>query len=151
MVSLVFNRAIKKIAVVLLLLIVVACSSTSGPVVIRDSTPPVPETKGPGVIEDTPPAVQPVAPSRSTKLIPVVEKLVGQSNLALKNQQYEKAINLAERGLRINRKEARLYWVLSRAYKSEGNRQQSIYFAKQGLRYADRSDDIYRQLSTLSR
>jgi len=142
-----------KIVTVSLLFIVAGCSSTSGPVIIRESSTPAITTKDVGSVdaESRPATAQPVAPNRTKKIIPVVEKLISQSNRELINKQYEQAINFAERGLRIDRKEPRLYLVLSKAYKRDGNRQQSIYFAKQGLRYAEKNNSDYQELSALSK
>ncbi len=136
--------------IALLFLIVTACSSTSGPVVIRDSstispvTPTVSEEKKEESIQQA--RVQPVTPDGPVKVIPLVEKLVIQSRQEYSNKNYEQAINLAEKGLRVNRKEARLYLVLAKAYKAEKNTKQSNYFAKQGLRYAKKGEPTYSEL-----
>lgn len=142
----------KKVLMVLFLFVVTACSSTTGPVVIRESSTPVLTKDGRNVDVDNKPATaQPVAPSRVNTTIPVVEKLIVQSNQELSNKRYEQAINLAERGLRINRKEPRLYLALAKSHKGEGNRQQSVYFAKQGLRYVAKDSNVYRELVSLSK
>jgi Flp pilus assembly protein TadD len=147
------NATVLKIVTVMLLLVVAACSSTTGPVVIRESSSHVMTSKDDGSVgvDSKSARLQPVAPNRTLATIPVVEKLIVQSNFEARNKNYEQAINLAERGLRINRKEPRLYLALSKACKGGGNRQQSVYFARQGLRYAKRGSDVYRSLTALSK
>ena len=113
-----------------------ACSTATGPVVIRDSqSAPIVDGSDAEALEKTIAIAQPVVPDKQTQFIPLVEKLVKQSNGALSYQRYDKAINLAERGLRIDRKDPRFYLVLARAYRALNHKKQSVYFAKQGLRY----------------
>ncbi len=133
-----------------------ACSSTGGPVVIRDSQESSFPTPTPTVEERTdenPQVViaQPVVPDRQQKTLPLVEKLVAQANQQIANRNYDQAINLSERGLRINRKESRLYLALAKAYRGLSNKQQSVYFAKQGLRYAPKDSDVFTQLKRMSK
>jgi len=147
-----FN-AIIKISLAIFLIVLTACTSTSGPVVIRESSAPIATKKDDNAVdtENKQAMVQPVAPDRSANRIPALEKLLAHSNIEIVNRNYDKAISLAERGLRISRKDPRLYLALSKAHKGEGNRQQSVYFAKQGLRYSERESDVSQALKQLAR
>ena len=137
---------IKIVIIVLLALMLSTCVSNSGPVVIRE--PAKPAVKPSEVPAQA--IVQPVIPDQSPKHIPLLEKLITQSTQALDNNSYEQAINLAEKGLRIQRKESRLYLLLAKAYRANDNVQQSIYFAKQGLRYVTNNNPIYDELMVLA-
>ena len=108
-------------------------------------------TEEPSVSTEDIAIAQPVVPDRRLKSIPLIEQLVGQSSQALSDQRYTQAINLAERGLRIDRKEARFYLVLARSYRGLNNNKQSVYFAKQGLRYASKNTSEYASLIALAR
>ena len=133
-----------KLILLLFITTLVACSSATGPVKVRESTRTTESSTDSAV-------VQPVVPSQRSNGIPLIERLVTQSYQALDRRNYQVAINTAERGLRVDRKEARFYWVLAQSYKFLQNQQQSIYFAKQGLRYASKKEVIYGQLQSLSR
>ncbi len=137
-------------------LILSACSSTGGPVIIRDSQEPVfsdPATgeERAGETQQQVVIAQPVVPDRQQATVPLIERLVVQANQQIANRNYDQAINLSERGLRINRKESRLYLTLAKAYSGLSNKQQSVYFAKQGLRYASKDGDVFTQLKRLSK
>ena len=125
----------------------VGCSA-AGPVVIRDVNPPPPvvadDENAPTVAITTP-----VAPTQAQTASPLIEKLVQQGDTAIAQQAYLQAIQLAERGLRIDRKEPRFYRILSESYRQLGNQQQSLGFARQGLQYAQKASSVYQQLSDL--
>lgn len=139
------DKMCKIISVSVLLVLLAACTTTSGPVVIR-YTRSVVDTSN----EATVAIAQPVVPEKQQSSIPLIERLAVQSNQALNDKEYNNAINLAERGLRINRKESRFYLVLSKAYRWLENQKQSVYFAKQGLRYTQKQHSIYSELKRLS-
>lgn len=82
---------------------------------------------------------------------PLVERLVSKARAQLNEQAYQQAITTAERGLRVERKEPRFYWLLSQAYIGLNNREQATLFAKQGLRYAPKNSGIYFDLQSLAR
>lgn len=126
-----------------------ACSSPTGPVNIRDTNPSsqLNDNEGLNIAR-----LQPVVPDKQEQSsIPIVKQFIDRANDALASGQADRAIEFAERGLRIDRKESRLYLVLAEAYRSKANNKQSRYFAKQGLRYAKRSGSTYRKLLHLSR
>ena len=122
-----------------------ACTPTSGPVVIRETV-----IREAVIHEADSKIVRPVTPDESQTMLPFVENLVAQAKRSLAIQDYEQAINLAEKGLRINRKDPRLYLLLAKAYREQHEQQQSIYFAKQGLRYSKKGDDSYSELISLT-
>jgi tetratricopeptide (TPR) repeat protein len=137
--------------------VLAACSSTIGPVTIRESanvdaepennTQNINSNKDDGISVAL---VKPVNPDALTSRVPIVEMLVQQANLQYKANNYNKTINIAERGLRIDRKEPRFYLALTKAYKSLNNAQQAIYFARQGLRYAKQNSPVFFELKRMS-
>jgi hypothetical protein len=142
--------------ILLLSMVLASCSSTTGPVIIRDSTNVGGALANSG-IENNDKAkdekialVNPVKPDVKTKTVPIIEKLVQQSSQEYQASNYNQSINIAERGLRIDRKEPRFYLALTKAYKGLKNTQQSIFFAKQGLRYAEKNSPIFYELKNLS-
>ena len=119
-----------------------ACTSTSS-VVVRDID--AVEQKVPTISE--PQKQTPVYQERATPTLPIVERLFSQADAALKAAQWQQAIATAEKGLRIERKDPRFYWVLASAYLELADKKQSQDFARQGLRYADKNSPLARQLS----
>jgi tetratricopeptide (TPR) repeat protein len=133
-------------------MVVSACTSTRGPVTIRETgAPPLIESTTDSGAKPQVAIVQPVVPDKQKSLLPLVESRVVQANNELQRKRYEQAINLAEQGLRIDRKEPRLYLVLAQAYQSLANKQQAVYFAKQGLRYAQKNTPVFDKLFVLSK
>lgn len=123
-----------------------ACASNTGPVVIRDSDHAAQSSSK--VEKSSRPDVRPVAPATpaASSVSPLKQKLIRQSEDALAKDNPKGAIVLAERGLRIDRKSPRFYQVLAAAYHALSNQAQSVYFAKQGLRYAKKGSTVYRSL-----
>ena len=74
------------------------------------------------------------APS-APEVQPVIDSLVRQGQQKLRQSSWHEAINIAEQGLRIERRSSRLYMILSKSYEGLGQRQQAISFARQALRY----------------
>lgn len=142
------------IVVVTVVVTLAACTRSTGPAVIRDAVPPgagqktarQPESTGESVA-----MLQPPVPGQQPAAIPLVEQLIRRANQELDNHNFERAIADAEHGLRINRREPRLYLVLAKAYEQLANQKQSTHFARQGLRYAARDSDSYRSLEALAR
>lgn len=145
--------SIKKVLIVTGLL--QACSST-GPVTIRESAPTQASSPPVEVPQNnqTPPApvamVQPVMPKQSQHHVPLLQSLTTQTDQALKQASYTQAINLAERALRIDRRDAYFYYALATAYKALGNSNQSVYFANQGLRYVKKDTPLLSDLNALA-
>ncbi len=141
--------------ITLVSLLLASCVSTTGPVTIRDSSgePTYRESQrnenGRGGQADIA-VLSPVRPDAKKTVVPIIDKLVSQADRQVVAADYKKAINTAERGLRINRKEPRLYLALAKAYRGLQNPRQSSYFAKQGLRYAKKGDNVFRQLKSMS-
>ena len=133
--------------IVILVLMLIACSSSTGPVTIRGTSSSTGSLNDSRIQVAKVQPVKPIQELKTTRLI--IESYIDQANRALSSGQSVKAIELAERGLRINRKEPRLYLVLAEAYAEKANTRQSVLFAKQGLRYADKKSSVYRQLQWL--
>ncbi|MFT7223213.1 MAG: hypothetical protein ACI82Z_000746 [Cellvibrionaceae bacterium] len=125
-----------------------ACSSTMGPVSVSDREILPVQTQGPSRDSLVIAKVLPVVPDKEGKTLPLVEKLIDQANSALGGQQLNRAIEIAERGLRVDRKEDRLYLVLAQAYGLQNNLRQARHFAQQGLRYAEPNSDVYQKLKS---
>ncbi len=64
-------------------------------------------------------------------------------------QQWQQAIEVAERGLRIDRRMAEFYLVLAQSYEAMGERSSAQSFARQGARYAPVGGRVYKQLRVL--
>lgn len=128
---------LKAFSYLLIALYLVSC--TSGPVPVRD-TVTVPDSSDPS-LRETPGKTAPV---------PLSSELKQRAEQNLQHRRWEQAILLAERGLRIDRKEPFFYWVLSTAYQQLSKIQQSIDFARQGLRYVSGDSGLKNQLLFLS-
>lgn len=156
------NQRVRYGIYLLLLTGLVGCASNTGPVVIRDSNTgsrvivdksqsseddkqPEQQKAQQGQNEERVKPVTPDVPASETAL-PIKQKLLEQSTQALANNQHKSAIAIAERGLRVDRKEPRFYQVLAAAYASLKDKKQSTFFAKQGLRYAKKGSSVYQSL-----
>lgn len=123
-----------------------ACVSTSNSVAVRDIE--AVESVESQQIPIKPKSIKqaPVYQERAPRNLPIVERLFTQADAALQARQWEQAIVFAEKGLRIERKEPRFYWVLAFAYEQLSNKKQSQSFARQGLRYTDKNSSLARRL-----
>lgn len=65
----------------------------------------------------------------------VVDDIYQSARNAMEQLQWQRAIELAEHGLRLDRRQARLYWVLAESYWALGRGALATGFAKQGLLY----------------
>jgi len=83
------------------------------------------------------------------KALGVINELRQQGQSQLQQAQWRGVIVTAERGLRVDRREAGFYWLLARAYQGLGESGSAAEFARQGLRYAPRSSRLYRDLQAL--
>lgn len=79
----------------------------------------------------------------------VIHELQQQGQVQLRQAQWREAIVIAERGLRVDRREAGFYWLLARAYQGLNELDSAAAFAQQGLRYAPRSSGLFQDLQTL--
>ncbi len=147
------------LAITLMTLFLISCASTTGPVTIRDSGgEPAYRNSQKGANSPSEKSddrtdiaiLSPVRPDTKKTAVPIIDRLVNQANRQLITADYKKAITTAERGLRINRKEPRLYLALAKAYRGLQNTRQSSYFAKQGLRYAQKGGVVFSQLKNMS-
>jgi len=75
-----------------------------------------------------------------------VISLVEQSRLAYEHGDYNSAIQSAERGLRIDRREPEFYLVLAQSYLELAQPAQAEQFARQGLRHSLPDSHLYQAL-----
>jgi len=80
-----------------------------------------------------------------------VISLVEQSRLAYEHGDYNSAIQSAERGLRIDRREPELYLVLAQSYLALARPAQAEQFAQQGLRHSLPDSRLYQALEAVKR
>jgi Tfp pilus assembly protein PilF len=85
--------------------------------------------------EHEPPPVARPAPSMPEQPVRAVDRLLQDSRSQLAARDWQAAIASAERGLRIDRREAELYLLLAQAYHGLGDLDRSVQFARQGLRH----------------
>jgi hypothetical protein len=131
---------------------------TSGPVPVRDTvTTPVSGSSIPAAQDKS--GIQPgdqlnkIGPSvikPPSAPVPLSSELKQQAEQSLQYHRWQQAILFAEHGLRINRKEPFFYWVLSTAYQKLSKMEQSIDFARQGLRYVYGDSELKSQLMSLA-
>lgn len=130
------------------LVLLSACTSTSTAVNVRDidTIPPAPVANE-RVDAPTQAKSVPIYQEATPQTLPIVERLFQQADAALQARNWQQAIALAEKGLRIERKEPRYYWVLATAYAQLSDKKQSQNFARQGLRYTSKDSRLARQLN----
>lgn len=140
------NRAVSRLALLVFAGISVACSVA--PVQVEDANSP--SISPPQVIDRSAPR----APSSSKP----IEKKAGAASDELLRQAYEqydqahwqRAVQLAERGLRIDRHNANWHFLLAKCYASLGDSARAREFASQGLTYAPSGNGPLREgLQTL--
>ncbi len=64
-----------------------------------------------------------------------VDNMIMESKRLLANGEWESAIAMAERGMRIDRRVPELYLILAEGYKGLNDMTRAQQFAQQGLRY----------------
>lgn|GEM_PF-1538462 len=149
-----------KVVAVLLSGLLVACATVTGPVDIREAehvtgvghkarVHSAGKSSSVSVMPQGMAVVRPVYPTASAES-PLKARLLRQSEEQLAQKKWANAIESAERGLRIDRKEPLFYDVLAVAYSESGNRTQSVLFARQGLLYATKGTRAYTSLKQLS-
>ncbi len=95
---------------------------------------PAPETLWPSVKSS------PVKKQTTEQVLPPAEsavtyELLADADARLQQHDWPAVINIAEQGLRIDRREARWYLLLAESYHGMNQPAQSKLFASQGLRY----------------
>ena len=103
----------------------------------------IPTTTSPKEAYKAPATVVPV------KAKTAITSLASQGREQLQQGRWRETIVLAERGLRVDRREAEFYWLIARSYLGLNNADQAAQFARQGLRYAPRGSGLYQQLQQL--
>jgi Tfp pilus assembly protein PilF len=78
-----------------------------------------------------------------------VDRLLEESRRQLVLRDWHAAIASAERGLRIDRREAELYLMIAEGYRGLGDDDRSVQFARQGLRHAKQGSRIADALHNL--
>ncbi len=159
------NYVVKKIVLnkclflgVLLLIVMnlVGCASNvkpeAAPVVIEKSDPvPVPEVKAPvkpvePVVPEAVPQTRPTVPAASSN---ATASLVSQARAQYQAKNYQGAIAIAERALRIDRRSPDVYLVLAQSYIQLANTQVALQFVQQGIRYAQEGTDLAQTLAQI--
>lgn len=82
--------------------------------------------------------------SNNVVTTPVVKltSLIQEANVLLSKAKWWEAIDLAERGLRLEPRNAGLYKILVVAYDSMGDQKSALGFAGQGFRYCQRGSSL---------
>ena len=96
-------------------------------------------------LEETPPPEEPPQASSTAAVV----ALIDQARQTYERGQYQTSIAQAERGLRIDRREAEFYLLLAQSYQRLGQDDRARQFARQGLRYAPPDSPNHRALKTL--
>lgn len=82
----------------------------------------------------------PVASSNATA------SLVSQARAQYQAKNYQGAIAIAERALRIDRRSPEVYLILAQSYVQLANTQLALQFVQQGIRYAQAGTDLAQTL-----
>ncbi|BFM05731.1 tetratricopeptide repeat protein [Halioxenophilus aromaticivorans] len=109
--------------------------SVPGEVQVVDSQPMEPSPP-PRVPQTGDPAS---APSTA---VPIEQQFIIAANQAQAQQDWSTAIEQAERGLRVNRRQPELYLILAQSYWQLGESAQASQFARQGLRYLGPGSEV---------
>lgn len=148
-----FNNTLFWCACCLVASTLVGCAGNvkpdAAPAVIEKSTPkPAPvvappvKPQEPIVSEPAPPSRAPIPPASSN----ATASLVSQARAQYQAKQYQAAIAIAERALRIDRRSPDVYLVLAQSYMQLANRQLALQFVQQGIRYAQAGTDLAQTL-----
>lgn len=131
----------------------VGCASNGrpdiSPVVIEKSAPvPVPEVVAPikpvaPVIPEVVPPTRVIIPAASSN---ATASLVSQARAQYQAKNYQGAIAIAERALRIDRRVPDVYLVLAQSYMQMANPQVALQFVQQGIRYAQAGTELAQTL-----
>jgi len=77
-------------------------------------------------------------------------QLIADAQRQFQRNDWQAAIAIAERGLRVDRREVRLYLLIAKSYRALGSMDISKQFAEQGLRYvSEPTSAIAREFNRL--
>lgn len=74
--------------------------------------------------------------------VAIEQQFLLAANQAQQQQNWSGAIEQAERGLRVNRRQPELYLILAQSYWQLGKQSLASQFARQGLRYLGRGSEV---------
>lgn len=149
------KRSLLCIALLTMVLQLVGCATHS------EQQPPAPviEKSEPSEKTDVKPPEKPVVPVvpptavPQTKTVAPVGNAVASLIVQARNQygakNYQAAVAIAERGLRIDRRAPELYLILAQSYVQLANTQLAQQFVQQGIRYSQAGTDIAQSLLSL--
>lgn len=142
------NKLIKPVCLAAMFLSLAACQSTA-PVESSGER----SSKSGHADYDRSTEVAPIPQVDSSMQAPpaAVMSLLQLAKQQQQRQQWQQSIETAERGLRIERRMAELYLVLSDGYSALQQRSRAKSFAQQGLRYAQPNSRVYKLLQELLR
>ncbi|HOY22342.1 MAG TPA: tetratricopeptide repeat protein [Cellvibrio sp.] len=121
----------------------------AAPVVIEQSAPvAVPEVNVPvkpvePVIPEAVPQTRAPIPAASSN---ATASLVSQARTQYQAKNYQGAIAIAERALRIDRRAPDVYLILAQSYMQLANTQAALQFVQQGIRFAQAGTDLAQTL-----
>lgn len=118
----------------------IGCSTAPTTAPVTEAGGEVRESDEPSVQPNvqSPPDAQSIPPKQDNR---VLESLVDKSRQLQRQQRWYDAIGFAERGLRIDRREPKLYLIISESYQALGQLLRSRQFAEIGLRYSEPGSD----------
>ena len=114
----VVSASITRLVVLFFLFSLVAC--------VNQATPTAPGA----IIENSSPSV-----TKQSTGNRATAQLIADAQEQFQRNDWQAAIAIAERGLRVDRREVRLYLLIAKSYRALGSLDISKQFAEQGLRY----------------
>ncbi len=78
-----------------------------------------------------------------------IDGLLSDGWKLFEQQRYDASVSVAERALRIDRRNPEVYLLLARSYLLQSQPALAKQFARQGLAFANSSEPVYRQLQEL--
>jgi tetratricopeptide (TPR) repeat protein len=151
--KIVLNKVLGLGSLLFVVMNLVGCASNirpeAAPVVIEKSAPiPVSEVKEPvkpiePVIPESVPQTRAPIPAASSN---ATASLVSQARAQYQAKNYQGAIAIAERALRIDRRAPDVYLILAQSYMQLANTQAALQFVQQGIRFAQAGTDLAQAL-----
>ena len=152
--KIVFNKFLCLGASLFVVMNLVGCAGNvkpeATPVVIEQSAPvAVPEVKVP--VKPVEPVIPESVPQTRAAPIPVASSnatasLVSQARAQYQAKNYQGAIAIAERALRIDRRAPDVYLILAQSDMQLANTQAALQFVQQGIRFAQAGTDLAQAL-----